>query len=117
MIEDTPAPTVDALIIHIEECLSDRKCITKNKLEFMRSLAIDAFNQFDRLHTLYAYAERDNRETFKTIKMLEESGLIDEGHFSTANMLVTEARSPTNRYTDVDTIKHRNIKTYNEEGE
>jgi hypothetical protein len=104
-----PENNADALVTHIEECIDMKGRPNAPKLEEMRALAVDLYFQIERLQTRNAYQERDSRETFKTINMLKESGLIDDEHWSVANGLVVDARSPTNRYTDLETIKKRNI--------
>jgi hypothetical protein len=117
-MSNEPENAADALVEHIDNCIGLLpEAPGKNKLETMRMRAIDAFNLIGRLQTRIAYMERDSREAYKSVKILIASGLIDEEHYSDANRMVTEARSPQNTYTDLDTIKCRNIAADNKEQE
>lgn len=116
MANEQPENAADAMVTLIEQLGVQKKRPTNARFDELHSMAITCYNQIDRLATRLAFAERDSRETFKTIRMLQESGLIDEDHFSTANTIVTDARSDTNRYTDVDTIKARILESL-EKGE
>ncbi len=103
-----PENNADALVTHIDECIEMKARPTKAKLEFMQTLAVNLYFQIERLENRIAYQERDSRETYRTIKVLQEAGLFDEDQYSYASQLVTDARSPNNVYTDVDTILKRN---------
>ena len=114
--------TASALVDMIEAAMAEKGPQAKpvldrvrKQLQPMRDLAIDLHFQIERLEKRVAHHERDARETWRTIRMLQEAGLFDEDQFSAANNIVTDARGPNNTFTDVDTILKRNREEMNNE--
>ena len=96
----------DILIERLDEIINTpRKNITGAKLDFIRTLAIETHGVIESLLTRLAFAERDERETWRTVKLLQEAGLLDEDQYRAANSLVTDARNSGNTFTDLDTIR------------
>jgi hypothetical protein len=110
MTDKEPEELADALVSQFDELLDSptKAKPTTAKLEIMRAFAIDLYFKIERYENIIAHQERDSRESHLTNKVLTAAGLIDEEQYSNANMLVTEARSGNNMYTDVETILKRN---------
>jgi hypothetical protein len=110
-MSNEPENKADELITLIESLQNSKRrtaTITAKTLDEMHVLAIDIFYLIERLETRVAYLERDGRETYRTIRMLQEAGLFDEEQYNFVNNIVVKARKSDNTFTDLDTIIKRN---------
>jgi len=107
-MSNEPENTADTLIAIIEHWQGQPKLAPgKSVLEKMRSLAIDSSLKIKDLEKRAAYHERDSREVYRTFSVLRESGVLTQEQYDNAYTLVTDARSPSNTFTDVDAILKR----------